>query len=86
MARASQYEAKKHEVLGALNEAAKRHSKPPTVRDLADWMGVGVATTHSYLRKLAEEGLVEWKPGRHRTLSCTEQGLLELSSRDAQSA
>lgn len=80
MARASKYEDKKEEIIALIGEAMARHSKPPAVRDLADQTGVGVATMHSYLRKLAEEGLVEWQPNRHRSLKCTPQGTQVLSS------
>jgi DNA-binding IclR family transcriptional regulator len=83
MARASKYEASKVEVLGLIREAHARHSKPPTVRDLAAQSGVGVATMHSYLQKLAEEGLVDWDRNRHRSLRLTREGIQQLSSPDA---
>lgn len=75
MARASNYEPLKESVLDALHVAYLRHSKPPTVRDLAETVQVGVATMHLYLKKLAEEGLVEWSEGRHRSLKITQAGL-----------
>jgi len=74
MARVSKYADTKDEVLALIGEASARHSKPPTVRDLAEETGVGVATMHSYLQKLAKEGLVEWTPGRHRSLRLTDSG------------
>lgn len=86
MARASKYEDKKHEVLDLIRYATSRHTKPPTVRDLADASGVGVATMHSYLTKLSEEGLVEWYRGKHRSLRLTPAAHQLLSSQDATSA
>ena len=85
MARASKYEGKRDEVLALIGGAALRHSKPPTVRLLAEEAGVGVATMHSYLTKLAQEGLVEWRPGKHRSLALTPQGSQRLSSPGAPS-
>lgn len=81
MARASRYEDNRDEILAVVGEVAVRHGKPPSVRDLAEKFDVGVATMHSYLHKLAEEGVVEWAPGKHRSLKCTQAGSLELSRR-----
>lgn len=86
MARASKYQGKRDEIILQLGQAAARHSKPPTVRVLADELGVGVATMHDYLKKLGSEGVVEWTPGRHRSLKLTPAGLQELSSLAARSA
>ena len=79
MARASQYADNREKILLSVHEAAQKHSKPPSVRDLADSLGVGVATMHSYLKQLAEEGMIEWRQGRHRTLHLTPEGSRELS-------
>jgi DNA-binding IclR family transcriptional regulator len=79
MARVSHYEDKKLRVLAMIAEARGRHSKPPTVRTLAVETGVGVATMHAYLHRLAEEGMVEWSPRQHRSLNLTPQGFQQLS-------
>jgi len=79
MARASRYPDSREEILRSLNDVALAHGKPPSVRDLATKFQVGVATMHSYLEKLAEEGMVEWRPGRHRSLHLTPAGIQELS-------
>jgi DNA-binding IclR family transcriptional regulator len=68
MGRASKYDQHRTDILSALAEAEASHARPPTVRSLADGCGVGVATMHSYLTKLSEEGVVEWKPKSHRSL------------------
>lgn len=74
MARASRYDDVKDGVLGHVVQAWSSHGKPPSVRDLADAHQVSVSTMHSYLKHMAEEGLVEWSPGRHRSLRATQQG------------
>lgn len=79
MARASQYAENRDKILKSVNDAAVEHGKAPSVRDLAESYGVGVATMHSYLEKLAEEGMVEWRQGRHRSLRLTPLGIQELS-------
>lgn len=79
MARTSKYKDCREGVLLMIHKASRTHGKAPTVRDLADHFEVGVATMHSYLHKLAEEGVVEWRPGRHRSLSFTPQGSQEVS-------
>lgn len=74
MARASKFDEVAPKVLSGIWEAESRHSRPPSVRGLADGCGVAVATMHSYLAKLAEDGLVEWSAGRHRSLKLTAAG------------
>ena len=85
MARGSRFDSAKDEVLQTINGAVSRHAKAPTVRELADSFGVAPATMHSWLSKLAEEGLIVWAPGRHRSLKLTPQAVSQLSSQDGQS-
>lgn len=80
MARASHYGDKKMALLRAILDAADHHGRPPTVRMLAEGAGVGVATLHLYLNKMAQEGLVEWQAKSHRSLRCTPRAIQLLSS------
>lgn len=80
MARASKYPEVKKDVLGAIVEAAVAHRSGPSVRDLATSFEVSPSTMHSFLSKLADEGLVEWNPGRHRSLRPTQAGFVASSS------
>ena len=82
MARASKYEDVREAILGIVAAAESSHGKAPTVRDLAGDHEVSASTMHSYLTKLREEGLIEWRKGRHRTVRLTPKGsqlLLELA-------
>lgn len=74
MGRASRLGEKRVDVLGEIVSAMRHHSKVPTVRELADHFEVGTGTMHSWLTKLAGEGLVEWTPRGHRSLRCTPAG------------
>lgn len=78
MARTSHYTDNRDQILTSVQKAAEAHGKPPSVRDLAEELGVGVATVHSYLKKMAEEGLIEWRAGRHRSLHLLPLGIQEL--------
>lgn len=80
MARATNYQDDKEWVVKLIHDAQVAHSRPPTVRALATELGVGVATMHSYLRKMADEGLVDWKSGHHRSLRVTDRGMTLLSA------
>lgn len=86
MARASHYAELKVAVLNEVSDRAGRHAKAPTVRELASVFGTSPATMHSWLTRLGEEGLVEWTPGRHRSLRCTPTATQLLSSQVEQSA
>ena len=77
MARASKYEDSRGELLSLIEKAER--GKSPTVRSLADTCEVGVATMHSYLTRLAEEGLITWRAGKHRSLRLTEAGRESLT-------
>ena len=86
MARASKYDESKHTMLLRISAAQSTDSVMPSIREFADELDVGVATAHSYLSKLASEGLIEWEPGRHRSLRLTRQGSQLLSRPAARSA
>lgn len=73
--RVSRFGEKRVEVLTQVVNAMRRHSKVPTVRELADRFDISPGTMHSWLTKLAEEGLIEWTPRTHRSLHCTPEGL-----------
>lgn len=79
MARVSLYGAHRDQILRCIDRSMKTHARPPSIRELAEECEVGVATLHSYLQKMAEEGVVEWRQGRHRSLRLTQQGFQELS-------
>lgn len=74
MARETRYDEVAPSILVTVRAAEDRHAPAPSVRDLATNHGVAVATMHSYLKKMAEEGLVEWRTGRHRSLRLTAAG------------
>lgn len=78
MARASHFDDHRQEVMRLIFQAQIAHGKAPSIRSLAKKFNVGVATMHSYLTKLHEEGKVEWRPGKHRSLKLTETGRQEL--------
>jgi predicted transcriptional regulator len=74
MARASHYLAHRQTIIDLIAHSVASHSRPPTVRALAIQCGVAVATMHSYLQRLSEEGLVEWQAKSHRSLKLTPKG------------
>lgn len=86
MARASRYGDQKMAVLREVDDRVRRHSKIPTVRELAELFEVAPATMHSWLTRLSEEGLVEWTRGKHRSLRLSPAASQQLSSQDGQSA
>ena len=80
MARVTHYQDDKEWVIKLIHNAQVAHSRPPTIRDLADELGVGLATMHSYLTKMVEEGLIDRKRGHHRSLTVTDVGMSLISA------
>lgn len=78
MARTSKFSDVKVQVLEQLGTAAAAHSKVPAIRELAEHFEVAPATMHSWLSKLAKEGLIQWQVGRHRSVRLTPKGLQML--------
>lgn len=60
-------------VVEAIKSYVTEHGYPPSVRDLAAMLGVGVATTQHRLRKAQEAGEIDWVPGKPRTLTIREE-------------
>ena len=80
MPRKSHYDEHRLEVLRLIEAARRAHSKPMSVRDLADRTGVGVATMHLYLQRLTDEGLVGRRINRHRSFRCSAAGVALLEA------
>lgn len=80
MPRKSHYPEHRKTVLVAIGQAEKAHGRAPSIRELADLCGVGVATVHLYIKNLADEGLVEWKQESHRSLRLSQTAIQQLSS------
>ena len=78
MARVSKYGEHRDQLIGMIAKAAESHARPPSVRQLAAEVGVGVATMHSYLERLSDEGVVEWSPGKHRSLKLSPTATQQL--------
>lgn len=56
-------------VLQAIQWYIKEHHYPPTVREIADLVGLkSSSTVHGYLDRLRKAGLIEWEADKPRTL------------------
>lgn len=74
MARKSNYMANKMLVLQSIHGLTLRRRKAPTVREVSEDTEISITTLHSYLQRLSQEGLVQWRPKRHRSLQLTKSG------------
>ena len=81
MGRKSHYHQHRAEALRLIDQSWSKAVQAPTVRELADEIGVGVATMHLYLGRMYEEGLIEWpsRSRRGRTLKVSDSGHQLLS-------
>jgi DNA-binding IclR family transcriptional regulator len=71
MGRASLYEFKRDGILEVIRRLSAS-GRAPSLREVASVADVSVATLHSYLKRMADEGLVEWHSKSHRSLRLTE--------------
>lgn len=55
-------------VLDTVNAYINEWGLPPTVRELADMLGVQTSAAHRALGRLRDAGRVEWDDGQHRSL------------------
>jgi Mn-dependent DtxR family transcriptional regulator len=78
MGRKSGYPSNRKALLALI--ANTGHGRSPSVRWIADELDVGVATAHSYLELLADEGMIEWTPRQHRSIRLTLKGSQALQS------
>ena len=50
-----------------------RHGRAPKLAEIADGIGIrSKGVVHRYVKAIAEEGLIELLPGRHRGIQLTE--------------
>lgn len=68
MGRQSKYEHYKQPVLDAIADLTRKEGKPPSLREVAKATDVSVATLHSYIQRLRDDGLIEWRQRGHRSL------------------
>lgn len=69
MGRQSQYKIKRDDVLGAIRKLTAQLGGSPSLREISAETGVSIATLHSYLDKLQDEGAIEWQKKTHRSIT-----------------
>lgn len=68
MPRQSLYMFKRDGILDAIDTLTVAGGKAPSIREIADVADVSIATLHSYLQRMKEEGLISWTERHHRSL------------------
>lgn len=67
---------RQHDVLNAIVELADQHKRPPTLQELATFLGLkNRMTVHQHVVALKKKGLVHWEPKLNRSLQVLEEGL-----------
>lgn len=62
-----------HEVLAFIREHIDIHHYPPSMRDIAAYLGSGsIQTAHRAVKRLEEQGLIRMAPGIARSISISE--------------
>ena len=60
--------ARQAQVLRAVQTLRGPQGLPPTIREVADSLGISTSTAHAHLLQLRRRDLVDWRAGRQRTL------------------
>lgn len=68
MPRQSLYQFKRDGILTAIETLRAATGKAPSIREIAEVADVSIATLHSYLVKMKDEGVIEWQERHHRSL------------------
>ncbi|HET6914995.1 MAG TPA: winged helix-turn-helix transcriptional regulator [Acidimicrobiales bacterium] len=74
MPRQSLYIYKRDGILDAIQTLSSATGKAPSIREIAQVADVSIATLHSYLTKMKEEGLITWTERHHRSLKVSSTG------------
>lgn len=56
------------EVRAAITDLRDSFGYPPTMQEIADYLGLSKSTVHRHVRKLARAGAIALRPHRHRTM------------------
>jgi DNA-binding transcriptional regulator YhcF (GntR family) len=69
MPRQSLYQYKRDGILDAIQTLSSANGgKAPSIREIAEVADVSIATLHSYLTKMKDEGVISWTERHHRSL------------------
>lgn len=75
MPRQSLYHFKRDGILEAVSTLTDANKgKAPSIREIAEVADVSIATLHSYLVKMKNEGVIEWTERHHRSLKVLPLG------------
>ena len=75
---------RRRRILQAIAEGVRRNGVPPTVREIADYVGLAApSAVHHHLAALEHEGLIERGAGLSRAVRITSRGLALLELDDA---
>lgn len=69
---------KSQDLLEAVDDFARAHGYPPSVRDLAAAAGVVVSTAHAMMVRARDRGWLTWAPDTPRSIRLTPQGRVVL--------
>lgn len=69
--------ARRLKILRHIRHQTKREGYPPTTRELAKHLGVSLGTATNDCHQLWKRGMLDWEPGKGRTLALTEEGKRE---------
>lgn len=68
MPRQSLYQFKRDGIINAVETLTAATGKAPSIREIAEVADVSIATLHSYLVRMKDEGVISWTERHHRSL------------------
>ena len=63
---------RRSELIDAIRNLTMENGHAPTVREIADELGISLVVTHGYLSRARKKSLVTWTPHKSRTIRLME--------------
>lgn len=79
MPRQSLYLYKRDGILDAIETLTAATGKAPSIREIAQVADVSIATLHSYLTRMKNEGVISWQERHHRSLKVLSPGVVSTT-------
>jgi repressor LexA len=65
---------RQREIMQYVSEYTDTYHYPPTLQEIARWLGVSKTTVAEHVATMQKQGLIDRRRGRARTITCRTKG------------